>query len=73
MAGACSLNIECQQASIDFRLRTRYVDEQATDLDEALARIDRYTKKGKAFQLHFMAMLQRFYLSLFAVVFILIW
>lgn len=32
LAGACSLNIECQQASIDFRLRTRYVDEQATDL-----------------------------------------
>ncbi|MDQ9846099.1 hypothetical protein RFZ66_19030, partial [Acinetobacter baumannii] len=36
------------QASIDFRLRTRYVDEQATDLDDALARIDRYTKEGKA-------------------------
>ncbi len=48
LAGACSLNIECQQASIDFRLRTRYVDEQATDLDDALARIDRYTKEGKA-------------------------
>lgn len=47
LAGACSLNIECQQASIDFRLRTRYVDEQATDLDDALARIDRYTKEGK--------------------------
>ena len=47
LAGACSLNIECQQASIDFRLRTRYVDEQATDLDDALARIDRY-KEGKA-------------------------
>lgn len=28
LAGACSLNIECQQISIDFRLRTRYVDEQ---------------------------------------------
>ena len=25
-AGACSLNIECQQSSIDFRLRTRYLD-----------------------------------------------
>lgn len=48
LAGACSLNIECQQASIDFRLRTRYVDEQATDLDDALARIDCYTKEGKA-------------------------
>ena len=29
-AGACSLNIECQQSRIDFRLRTRYLDEQAT-------------------------------------------
>ncbi len=42
-AGACSLNIECQQTRIDFRLRTRYLDEQATDLDDALARIARYT------------------------------
>ncbi len=47
-AGACSLNIECQQSSIDFRLRTRYVDEQATDLDDALARIARYTAEKKA-------------------------
>ena len=48
LAGAVSLNIECQQSSIDFRLRTRYVDEQASDLDDALARIDRYTKGGEA-------------------------
>ena len=48
LAGACSLNIECRQASIDFRLKTRYVDEQAGDLDDALARIDRYTKAGEA-------------------------
>ena len=47
-AGAVSLNIECQQASIDFRLRTRYVDEQATDLDDALARIARYTAEKRA-------------------------
>jgi urocanate hydratase len=47
-AGAVSLNIECQQASIDFRLRTRYVDEQASDLDDALARIARYTAEKKA-------------------------
>jgi urocanate hydratase len=47
-AGACSLNIECQQTSIDFRLRTRYVDEQATDLDDALARIAKYTAEKKA-------------------------
>ena len=48
LAGACSLNIECQQSSIDFRLRTRYVDEQAHDLDDALTRIARYTKEGRA-------------------------
>ncbi|KAF1706736.1 urocanate hydratase [Pseudoxanthomonas sacheonensis] len=48
LAGACSLNIECQQKSIDMRLRTRYVDEQATDLDDALARIRTYTAAGEA-------------------------
>ncbi len=48
MAGACSLTIECQQSRIDFRLRTRYVDEQAADIDDALARIARYTKAGAA-------------------------
>ncbi|MBY5941423.1 urocanate hydratase [Halomonas sp. DP5N14-9] len=48
LAGACSLNIECQQSSIDFRLRTRYLDEQANDLDDALERLARYTSEGKA-------------------------
>ena len=48
LAGACSLTIECQQSRIDFRLATRYVDEQAIDLDDALARIARYTGDGKA-------------------------
>jgi urocanate hydratase len=48
LAGACSLNIECQQSRIDMRLRTRYVDEQATDLDDALARIEKYTQAGEA-------------------------
>ena len=48
LAGACSLTIECRQTSIDFRLRTRYVDEQATDIDDALARIAKYTAAGEA-------------------------
>ena len=48
LAGACSLNIECRQSSIDFRLKTRYVDEQATDIDDALARIAKYTAAGEA-------------------------
>lgn len=48
MAGASMLAIECRQSSIDMRLRTRYVDEQATDLDDALARIERYCAEGEA-------------------------
>jgi urocanate hydratase len=47
-AGASSLNIECQQSRIDFRLKTRYVDEQATDLDDALVRLAKYAKEKKA-------------------------
>ncbi len=47
-AGASSLTIECQQSRIDFRLRTRYVDEQASSLDDALARLQRYTAEKKA-------------------------
>ncbi|MFG6468812.1 urocanate hydratase [Roseateles sp. BYS87W] len=47
-AGFSSLNIECQQSRIDFRLKTRYVDEQATDLDDAIARLRRYGAEGKA-------------------------
>jgi urocanate hydratase len=48
LAGMCSLNIECQQSRIDMRLKTRYVDEQANDLDDALARIKKYTEAGEA-------------------------
>ncbi|WP_367643827.1 urocanate hydratase [Escherichia sp. E2586] len=48
LAGACSLNIECQQSSIDFRLRTRYVDKQAKDLDDALALIKYHTERKEA-------------------------
>ena len=48
LAGACSLNIECRQDRIDMRLRTRYVDEQAGDLDDALARIAAHCAAGRA-------------------------
>lgn len=48
MAGACCLAVECNPDSIDFRLRTRYVDERTDSLDEALAMIDRWTKAGQA-------------------------
>jgi urocanate hydratase len=47
-AGAVSLNIECQQASIDFRLRTRYLDQQARDLDDALALVKHHTARREA-------------------------
>jgi urocanate hydratase len=47
-AGASSLNIECQQSRIDARIKTRYLDEQAKDLDDALARIQYYTREKKA-------------------------
>ena len=47
-AGASALIVECRQSRIDFRLRTRYLDEQARDLDDALARIERYASERRA-------------------------
>lgn len=48
MAGACCLAVECNPDSIDFRLRTRYLDEKAETLDEALALIAKWTAAGEA-------------------------
>jgi urocanate hydratase len=48
MAGACCLAVECNPDSIDFRLRTRYVDEKTDSLDEALEMIERWTAAGEA-------------------------
>ena len=48
MAGASCLAVECDPDRIDFRLRTRYLDEKATSLDEALAMIERWTLAGEA-------------------------
>ncbi len=48
MAGACCLAVECDETRADFRLRTRYVDEKTHNLDEALAKIDEWTKAGEA-------------------------
>ncbi|MBB4016618.1 urocanate hydratase [Chelatococcus caeni] len=47
MAGASCLAIECRPSSIEFRLRTGYVDVQAKDLDEALAIIEEATRTKK--------------------------
>ena len=48
LAGAVSLTIECQQSSIDFRLRTRYLDKQAHSLDEALALVKHHCDRREA-------------------------
>ncbi len=48
LAGASCLAVECNEDSIDFRLRTKYVDAKATSLDEALALIEKWTKAGEA-------------------------
>src|SRR5687768_13077884 len=47
-AGACSLNIECQQSRIDFRLLMKYLDKQAKNLDEALEMIEHHTSRKEA-------------------------
>jgi urocanate hydratase len=47
MAGASCLAIECRPSSIEFRLRTGYVDVQAKDLDDALAIIGKATRENK--------------------------
>ncbi|HVL74850.1 MAG TPA: urocanate hydratase, partial [Noviherbaspirillum sp.] len=48
LAGAVSLNIECQQSRIDFRLRTRYLDKQARDLDHALELVREHCARKEA-------------------------
>src|SRR6266478_6141810 len=48
MAGASLLVVECDPDRIDFRLRTGYLDRQASSLDEALAMIARAGKEKKA-------------------------
>ncbi|MEQ1930231.1 MAG: urocanate hydratase [Parvularculaceae bacterium] len=48
MAGASCLAVECDPAKIEFRLRTKYVDERAETLDDALDKIARWTKAGEA-------------------------
>ncbi len=48
MAGACCLAVECDPEKIAMRLRTRYLDEKAETLDEALAMIDGWTNAGEA-------------------------
>jgi len=48
LAGACSINIECQESRIDFRIRTGYVDKKALSIDEAMAMLDEAIVAGDA-------------------------
>ena len=47
MAGISCLAVEIDEARIEKRLATRYVDERADTLDAALERIERATQEGK--------------------------
>jgi urocanate hydratase len=47
-AGATSLIVECDPARLAARLRTQYLDEQADDLDDALARVKRHCERNEA-------------------------
>ena len=48
MAGASMIAVECKPSSIEFRLRTRYLDEKADSIDEALEIVERAHEAGKA-------------------------
>lgn len=48
MAGACILAVEVDPHRIERRLETRYLDEVAPDLDQALARVERARAQGEA-------------------------
>ncbi len=48
MAGASMIAVECKPSSIEFRLRTGYLDEKAASIDEALEIVARAHEAGKA-------------------------
>ncbi|MCF2861936.1 urocanate hydratase [Pseudoalteromonas sp. Cnat2-41] len=48
MAGFSALVVECDPSRIEFRLKTRYLDKQASSLDEALAMINSACAQGEA-------------------------
>jgi urocanate hydratase len=47
MAGASMLAVECQPSRIEMRLKTGYLDAQASNLDEALEMIERSCRERK--------------------------
>jgi urocanate hydratase len=48
MAGASMLAVECAPRCIERRLQTRYLDSQASTLDEAIEQIEQAHQNGKA-------------------------
>ena len=47
-AGACVLAVEVDPERIEKRLATKYVDEVAENIDDAVARIEKYKSEGEA-------------------------
>ncbi|HEU4517134.1 MAG TPA: hypothetical protein VFR77_07515, partial [Steroidobacteraceae bacterium] len=47
MAGFSMLAVECDESRIDFRLQTRYCDQKATSLDEALTMLEESRKANR--------------------------
>jgi len=47
-AGACVLAVEIDPTRIQKRLETKYVDEVAINIDDAIARVRKYTAAGEA-------------------------
>jgi urocanate hydratase len=47
LAGAASLNVEVDPHRIERRLETRYLDEVAADLDDAVERVARHAAEGR--------------------------
>ncbi len=47
-AGAVVLAVDVDPISIEKRLKTKYLDELATDIDDAIARVEKYKKAGLA-------------------------
>lgn len=55
MAGASILAVECDPKRIQRRLETKYLDQQTTDLDEALEIIFKSCKEGKTISVGLLA------------------
>jgi urocanate hydratase len=47
MAGASLIAIECQPSRIEMRLKTRYLDEKADSIDEAIEIVERAHRVGR--------------------------